>query len=77
VSAKAGDTLGVQLIKAAGAGTAIGDQARVFEHAQVLRDSGTADRKLASQFVDGDGSGRELLEDGHSGRVAQGIESGL
>ena len=77
MSAKAGDALGVQLVKAAGAGAAIGDQASVFKHAQVLGDSGTADRKLAGQLVDGFGTGSELLEDRHSGRVAEGVESGL
>jgi len=77
VSAKTGYAFGVQLVEAAGSGAAVGDQAGVFEHAQVLGDSGTADRKFTGQLVDGDGTGRELLEDGHSGRVAEGIESGL
>ncbi len=77
MSTKTGDTLGVQLVEAASTGAAIGDQASVFKHAQVLGDGGTADRKITSQLVDGKGTGRELLEDGHSCRVAEGIESGL
>jgi len=77
VGAKTGDTFGVQLVEAAGSGAAIGDQASVFEYAQVLGDGGAADGKLASQLVDGDGAGSKLLKDGHSGCVAEGIEAGL
>ena len=76
MSAEAGDSLGVQLVEAAGSGAVIGHQASVFEYAQVLGHGGTAHRKLTRQLVDGDGTGGELSKDGRRWSP-NGIESGL
>ena len=74
---QAGDTFRVELVKAARAGAGIGDEAGLFEDFEVLRYGGTADGKLAGKLVDGEGTGGELLEDGHAGGIAEGVESGL
>ena len=42
MSAKAGDTFGVELVQAAGASLTIGNESGVFEDAEVLGDGGTA-----------------------------------
>jgi hypothetical protein len=77
VSAQPGDAFWIQLVDAAGSCPAVCDQSRVFEDAQVLGDRWTADGKIAGKFIDGDGPASELLEDGHAGRVAEGVEAGL
>ena len=77
VSAQTGDAFRIQLVEAAGSCPAVCHQPRVFENAQVLGDRGTADGQRTGQFVDGDGTGSQLLEDGHASRVAEGIEAGL
>ncbi len=77
MGAEACHAFGVQLIEAACSSFGVGDQASVFEHAQVLGDGGTADGESGGDFVDGDGAGGEFLEDGHAGGIAEGIEAGL
>jgi hypothetical protein len=77
VSAQAGDAFRIQLVETAGSGSAVGHQACVFENAQVLGDRRTADGQSTGQFVDGNGTASELLEDGHTGRVPERIQSGL
>ena len=77
MSAQTGDAFRIQLVEAAGSGSAVSDQTCVFEDAQMLGDRGTADGQGAGQFVDGNGTASEHLEDGHAGRVAQGVQSGL
>jgi len=77
MSAQTGDAFRIQLVEAAGSGAAVGDQSCVFQDAQVLGDRGAADGQSAGQFVDGNGTASEHLEDGHAGRVPQGVESGL
>lgn len=75
--AQKGDTLRIQLIQTPRTGFAIGDQTRVFEHTEVLRDRGPADRQLSGKLIYGDRAISELLKDGHAGGIAQGVEPGL
>ncbi len=77
MSAKAGDTFGVELVQAAGASLTIGNESGVFEDAEVLGDGGTAYGQGAGDFVYGDGTVGEPLEDGHAGGIAQCVKSGL
>jgi hypothetical protein len=77
VGAEAGDAFGIELIETAGSLAGAGDEARVFEDFEVLGDGGAGDGELAGQLIDGDGAGGELLKDGHSGLVAEGVETGL
>ena len=77
VGAEAGDAFRAELIETAGSGSGVGHKASLPEDAQVLRDGGTGDGEGAGQLVDSDGTGGELLEDGHAGGVAEGVEAGL
>ena len=77
MSAQKGDAFGIEAVITASSGFAVGDQARVFEDAEVLGDGGAADRKTAGELVDGQWAGGEFLEYSHAGGVADGIESGL
>lgn len=77
MSAQAGNAFRVELIEAARSGFAVHDEPSVFEHTQMLGDSGAADGQGLCEFVDGDGSGGQLLKDGHAGGIAESIESGL
>jgi hypothetical protein len=77
VGAEARDTLGVELIKAACSAAGVEYQACVFEHFEVLRDGGAADRERVGEFVDGERARRKLLKDSHARGVAEGVETGL
>jgi hypothetical protein len=77
MGAQTGDAFGGKAIVAAGSGLAVENQPGVFKHAQVLRDGWPADGEGAGEFVDGQRTGGELLEDGHAGGVPDGIKSGL
>lgn len=77
VGAQERNAFGIQLIEAAGAVFAAGNQARILEHTQMLRDGGPADGQGSRQLVHGYGAGGELLQDGHTGGVSQGFKAGL
>lgn len=77
VSTQACYAFGIQLVKAASSGLAVGDQAGVLEDAEMLGDGGAADREGASEFVNGGGAVGEFLKDGHAGSIAEGVEAGL
>jgi len=77
VGAQAGNSFRVQLVEATGSGLRICNQARILQHAQVLGYCRAAYGEGFGEFIDGDGTAGELLEDGHSGGIAEGIESGL
>jgi len=77
VGAEAGDAFRAELIKAAGSGARIGHKACLLQDPQVLGDGGAGDGEGAGEFVDGDRAGGKLLEDGHAGGVAEGVETGL
>jgi hypothetical protein len=77
MSAQAGDAFRIQLVEAASSGSAVGHQSRIFQYAQVLGDRGTADWQASRQLIDGQRAAGEPLEDGHAGRIAEGIQSGL
>jgi hypothetical protein len=77
VGTEARDAFGVELVKAAGSGAAVENEACVFQHFEVLRNRGAADGKGARQFVDGERTRRELLKDGHARGVAKSVETGL
>jgi len=67
----------IELVNAARSGLCIANQARIFEHAQVLRNRRPAYRQHSSQFIHRHRPGGQLLEDGHAGGIPQGFESGL
>jgi hypothetical protein len=75
--AQARDALGIKLIETTGTDGLVEDKPRVLEHFEVLRDGGTADGEGAGELIDGERPSGELLEDGHAGCIAEGIESGL
>jgi len=77
VNAEAGDAFWAELIETARSGASIGHKACLLQDPQVLGDGGARDGQSSGEVVDGRGTGGELLEDGHAGLVAEGVESGL
>ena len=67
----------VELVDAPRPGPTVADQARVLQHAQVLRNCRPAYGQHPSQLIHRHGPAGELLEDGHAGSIPQGFESGL
>ncbi len=68
------ETLGLDGVDATRAIHAIGDEAGVFEHAQVLRDRRATDRKRLGQLADRERTLAELQQNRPPGRIAQGVE---
>ena len=56
---------------------AAGDEARVLQHLQVLRDGGEADRERGREFGHGRLTCHEAGEDRAAGGVGQGVQRGL
>jgi len=77
VSAQAGYSLRIELIKTARSGAAVKHKPGIFEHFQMLRNGRTADRESSRQLMDGQWPPGKPLEDCHARGVAKGIESGL
>ena len=77
VLTQARDAGGIELVEPAGAVLGVSDESGIFENAQMLRNGGAADGQGLSQFVDGDGSGSELLKDGHACGITERVEAGL
>jgi len=71
------DSFRVELVKATGTCSAVEHQACIFEDLQVLGNGGAADGKRLGEFIDGERTRREFLEDRHAGGVAESIETGL
>lgn len=69
--------VGIEFVDAAGAVTAVADQASLLEDAEVLGDGGAGDGEAGSEFMDGAGVRGEEMEDGEAGRVAQSGEAGV
>jgi len=77
VGAQPRHTFRIQLIEPARSGPAVENESRILQDLQVLGDCGPAYGQCARQLVDGQRAGRQLLKDGHPGRIAQCIQSGL
>jgi hypothetical protein len=77
VRAQSRYSFGVQLVEPPRSSPGVSHQARVFEDAQVLRDSGTAHRQGTSQLVHGYRTRGELLKDRHARCIAERFEPGL
>lgn len=77
MSTQPSNTLGVELIETARTGTPVKDKARVLEYFQVLRNGRAADWQGTREHIYGEGSARELLEDGHARGVTECVESSL
>jgi hypothetical protein len=77
VSAQPRHAFGIELIEPAGSVACVPYETGVFEYLEVLRNSGTAYRQGARQFVDGNGAIGKALKDSHAGSIAERIESGL
>src|SRR5919106_200876 len=60
---------GVEPVDAPSSGRLVVDEARLFEHLQVLGDRRPADRQLIGEFAHGTWSFRQALEDGAPGGV--------
>ena len=71
------DPLGVKLIEPAGAGAMVYNQTRLFQDLEVLRDCRPGDGQVLGDLIDSERPGRQLLKDGHAGRVGEGIEASL
>jgi hypothetical protein len=74
VAPKRGDALGIDGIKPPVPVLLRHNQPCLFEDAEVLRNRGTAHRKVAGQLADGDRPVYEALEDGASSRITQRVE---
>ena len=61
---------------AARAGGPIHDEFGQFQDAQVLGDRGAADGQTARDLAYGQGAGKQALEDGTAGSIAEGVELG-
>jgi len=70
--AQEGDTLRIEFVDAAGAGSAVAYEAGLFQHAEMLGDGGAGNGKTGGEFVDGAGVGAEHFEDGQAGGIAEG-----
>ena len=66
VGAEQSDAFGVELIEAASALLSVVDESGFLEDFEVLRDGGAADGHGGGEFVDGERSGGEFLENGHA-----------
>jgi hypothetical protein len=77
VRAQKGDPMGVELIQAPCPGLAVGHQSGILEYAKVLGDSRTADRQSGGQFMDGQGTVGQPLNDGHAAGISEGVKAGL
>jgi len=71
--AQGGDAGGVEPVDPAGPRGAVGDQAGVLEHLQVLRYRRPADRQLLGELADGSRSLCQARDDGAPGGVTQGV----
>ncbi len=61
----------IDVVDAARAFGAVGDQARLLQYLEVLRDRGSAHRKRARELAHRRGSGLEPFEDLAAGRVRE------
>jgi hypothetical protein len=77
VSAETRYAFRIELIKATGSGLAVKNEACFFQHAEVLRDGGPADGHCGCKLMDGQRAVGEAVEDGHAGRVCEGVQAGL
>ena len=77
MSAEKGNAFGIQLINTTRSRLGVGYQARILKDFQMLWYGLTADGQGGGQLVDGHRSAGKLLEDGHTGGVAQGFEPAL
>jgi len=75
--AQQGQALGIQFVDAARAFAAVANQPRIFQHAQMLRNSGTRDGKSRGKLVHRQRLIPQHFKDGQAGRVAQGGKSVL
>jgi hypothetical protein len=74
IPAHALDAGGVQLVEAAISKLPIEDQTGLFQHAQMLGNSGPAHGKAGGNFVDGGGTLGQSLKNGQAGGISQGGE---
>ena len=65
---------GVKLIDPPCALGTVSDQARLFEHTQMLRDRWTADGELFGELADSQGPVQKMVNDGAPGWVAEGVQ---
>jgi hypothetical protein len=77
VGSEARHSLGIQPIEPARPGFTIRDEPGVFQHLEMLRDSGTRDREPPREFIDGQRAARKALENRHASGVCEGIKPGL
>ena len=73
VGTEARHSFRIETIEASGAGCAVNDKADLFKHLEVLGNSGAGDREGAREFVNRQRPAGELLEDGHTVRVPEGV----
>ena len=72
LDAKNAHPSGVELVDAPVADRPVYHQPSLFQHLEVLRDRGPADRQLIGKLADGPGTFCQKLEDRAPGRVAEG-----
>ncbi len=77
VGSQAGHSIGVELIQTTRPILDIGYETRIFQHFEVLRYSRAADGQAVSEFIDGDRSRGEFLENRHARRVGESVQTGL